>query len=67
MKAKIAYLTSPAPNTYVLNIQVEGREDLERFEISKAHLTNIIIDGTSWALRESIHRVPESSQVTQAG
>lgn len=49
--AKLAYLTTPSPNVYVLNIQVEG-EDIQRFEISKAHLINISVDGINMALRE---------------
>lgn len=53
MKAKIAYLTSPAPNVFVLNFQIDGAEGIERLEISKAHLSNIIIDGASFALRET--------------
>lgn len=59
MIAKIAYLTSPAPNRFILNFQEEGRDGISRIEISRAHLTNIIIDGASFAFRESSsHRVP---------
>ena len=53
MKAKIAYLTSPAPNVFILNYQEEGKEGIERVEITKAHLANIVIDGASYALREA--------------
>jgi hypothetical protein len=53
MKARIAYLTSPAPNVFILNYQEEGKEGIERVEITKAHLCNIIIDGASYALREA--------------
>lgn len=62
MIAKIAYLTSPAPGRFILNFQEEGKSGIERFEISQAHLANIIIDGTSLALREAFvhHRVPAS-------
>ncbi len=59
MKAKLAYLTSPAPNVFVLNIQEDGNEGIERVEISKAHLANILIDGAALALREHVNRVPE--------
>lgn len=61
--ARIAYLSTPAPGVYVLNIQPEGEEGIQRFEISRAHLANIVIDGASLALREShsSHRVPETS------
>lgn len=59
MIAKLAYLTTPAPNVFVLNVQPEGSDDILRFEICKAHLANILIAGTAVALREdSIHRVP---------
>lgn len=58
MKAKLAYLTTPAPSVFILNIQPEGSDDLLRFEICKAHLANILIAGTAVALREdSSHRV----------
>lgn len=58
MIARIAYLTTPAPGVYVLNIQPEGEDGCLRFEITKAHLCNIIVDGTSLALREIDNRVP---------
>lgn len=72
MIAKIAYLTTPGPDRYVLNFQLFGSENLQSIEISKGHLANIIIDGTSLALREnSINRVPatqtESASHEQAG
>lgn len=61
MIAKLAYLTTPAPGMFVLNIQPEGSDELLRFEICKAHLANILISGTAVALREdSIHRIPET-------
>lgn len=57
MIARLAYLTTPAPGVFILNYQVDG-EEIQRVEISKAHLVNILIDGTALALREqSIHRV----------
>lgn len=61
MIAKLAYLTTPAPDTFILNFQVDHEGEgafVFQFEISKAHLANILIDGTALALREtSIHRV----------
>jgi len=59
MIAKIAYLTSPAPNRFILNYQEEGKDGIERVEITKAHLANILIDGIALALRETSvpHRV----------
>ena len=56
MKAKLAYLTTPSPGVFVLNIQPEGEDDIRRFEITKAHLVNIILDGAALSLREN--RVP---------
>lgn len=50
--AKLAYLTTPSPGVFVFNYQIEGSE-IQRVEISKAHLINILIDGTAVALRES--------------
>ena len=51
MIAKIAYLTTPAVGRYVLNFQAFGSDDIVSIEISQSHLANIIIDGTSLALR----------------
>ncbi|WP_156795562.1 hypothetical protein [Bradyrhizobium icense] len=66
MIAKIAYLTTPGPDRFVFNFQAFGSEELQSIEISKAHLANIIIDGTSLALREtSIHRVPTNTNQGQ--
>ena len=67
MIAKLAYLTTPAPNRFILNFQsvdTLGNEVLMQVEISKAHLANLIIDGTSLALREAFvhHRVPETTR-----
>ena len=54
MKSRLAYLTSPAPQVYVLNIQICGSDELLRFEISEGHLANIVITGTSLALRAAV-------------
>jgi len=60
MIAKLAYLTSPAPNRFLLNFMPEDGTAVFQIEISRAHLANIIIDGASFSLREnSINRVPE--------
>lgn len=53
MIAKLAYLTTPAPDRFVLNIQPDGTTEFVQYEISKAHLANILIDGTALALRDS--------------
>ena len=60
MKAKIAYLTSPAPNRFVLNFQPEGTNTMVQYEISKGHLANIVITATDLAWRETslVNRVP---------
>lgn len=62
MIAKLAYLTTPGPDRFILNIQPFGSEDIMRFEICKAHLANILIDGTALALRESSNRVLVTNQ-----
>lgn len=69
MIAKIAYLTSPGPNRYVLNIQMFGSEGIERIEITEAHLANIVIDGASFALRKTRVSIPhtESAEDDRAG
>src|SRR6185312_12216851 len=66
MIAKLFYLTTPAPNRYVVNFQLFGSDELLSIEISKAHLTNVIIDGASLALREVHHRVPKYQQPRQS-
>jgi len=65
MIAKLAFLTSPAPNRYLLNIQKFGSDKTEQIEISEGHLANIVIDGASFALRKS-HRVPETKLTENA-
>lgn len=67
MIARLAYLTTPAPDRFVLNIQPEGSDDLLRFEIAKAHLVNILIDGAALAFREQYPaRVPNNSSQESA-
>lgn len=66
MIAKLAYLTTPAPNRFLLNFQSEGSDGILSVEITKAHLAGILITGTDLALRAqansfSIHRVPVAS------
>lgn len=53
MIAKLVYLTSPSPNRYILNFEEEGKDELCSLEISEGHLANIIIAGTSLALRKT--------------
>lgn len=65
MIAKLAYLTSPAPGRFLLNIQPFGSDDLLRFEIAQCHLANIVCDGASFALRES-HRVQSTISTENA-
>jgi len=65
--ARLAYLTTPGPDRFVLNIQPFGSDDLLHFEIAKAHLANILIDGAALALREySSNRVPNNSSQESA-
>lgn len=64
MIAKIAYLTSPAPNRFLLNFQhvdTLGNDALLVVEISEGHLANIITDGAHYAFRKQCsNRVPET-------
>lgn len=63
MIARLAYLTSPKPGVFMLNFQLEDEITSIQFEISRAHLANIIIDGASFSLRETCsNRVPAASQ-----
>lgn len=58
MIAKLAYLTTPAPGRYVVNIQTFGSDDLMKIEVSPDQMRNILIDGVTLMLRQSFHRVP---------
>ncbi|WP_136623949.1 hypothetical protein [Bradyrhizobium centrolobii] len=53
MKAQLAWLTSPEPNVYMLNIQPEGWISPMTIELSESHLANIVADGAHFALRKS--------------
>jgi hypothetical protein len=64
--AKIAYLTSPSPHRYILNIQKFGSDALEQIEISEGHLANIIADGAHHAFRKQCNRVPSTSNLETA-
>lgn len=66
MKARLAYLTTPAPDVFVLNLQPEGCDGILRFEISKMHLANILISGTAVALRETSKTAFPASQTESA-
>jgi hypothetical protein len=59
--AKIAYLSTPGPDRFVLNVQTFGNDVLQQFEITKAHMINILLDGTALALRESNRVQPTTS------
>jgi len=63
--AKLFYLTSPAPGSYLIHYQLSGSDVLTSVEIAKAHLANVVIDGASFALRES-NRVPNNTSQESA-
>lgn len=66
MIAKLAYITTPQAGVVVINIQPEGSNETIPYEISKAHLANILIDGCALALRDQYpHRVSVASQTTE--
>ena len=58
-KAKLAYLITPQRDRYVLMIQMHDSDEVMQVEISKHHLANIIIDGTTLALRDVDNRATE--------
>lgn len=58
-KAHLAFLTTPLRGVYVLNIQLEGSSDVLTYEVSKGQLANILIDGTTLALRDVDNRSRE--------
>lgn len=62
MKARLAYLTTPARGVYVINLQAEGSEETIAVEISRRHLANIIADGASLALRDFDDRAPRAAK-----
>lgn len=66
MIAKLAYLTTPSPGRYMLNLQICGSDEFIRIEIGKAHLINILIDGTAYALREEQYLNRVSSTQTES-
>lgn len=59
MIAKLFYLTSPAPDRYIINVQLAGTTDLMKIEIAECHLANVVADGAHYALRK-LDRVPET-------
>jgi hypothetical protein len=59
LKARLAYLTTPQRDRYVLAIQMDDSDELMHVEITKRHLANIIVDGASLALRDVDNRAME--------
>lgn len=66
MIAKLAYLTTPDPGRYMLNIQPFGSDELISIEIGPDQMRNILSDGVSLMLRQSFHRVPVASPTESA-
>lgn len=65
--AKIAYLTSPSAGRYVFNFQPFGSDELISIEVGPDHMRNILIDGITYWLRNSLHRVPVQINQESAG
>lgn len=59
--AKMAWLTSPDAGRYVLNFQIFGSEEVVAIEVSPDHMRNLLLDGTTHWLRNSLHRVPNNT------
>jgi hypothetical protein len=56
---RLAFLTSPEPGKYYLNIQINEADAPRQFEIEDFHLANIVADGAHYLLRKSVlSRVP---------
>lgn len=51
--ARLAYITTPEPERFIINVQAFGSDKLVRVEIMRAHLANIVADGANMLLRES--------------
>lgn len=67
MIAKLAYLTSPAPDRFILNIQFHEGGNIFELEISEGHLANIIADGAHYAFRKQcVTRVPSTKETTRS-
>lgn len=58
MIAKLAYLTSPSAGRYVFNFQTFGSDELISIEVGPDHMRNMLDDGITHWLRNSLHRVP---------
>jgi len=58
MISKLAYLTSPQPGRYIFNFQPFGSDALTSVEIAPDQMRNILNDGITHWLRNSLHRVP---------
>ena len=58
MIAKLAYLTTPDPGRYMLNVQAFGSAELISIEVAPDQMRNILIDGVALMLRQSFHRIP---------
>ena len=63
MIAKLAYVTTPHPDRFMLIFQAFGSGELIEIEIARSHLANIVADGANLLLREStLNRVPVATK-----
>jgi hypothetical protein len=59
-RAHIAFLTNPSPGVFVFNTTIQGMPpgEILEIEITKAQLSNMVVDGAGMALRyNSVHAV----------
>lgn len=54
MIAKLAYLTTPAPDRYMLNYQAFGSSEVISIEIPPEAMRNILTHGVTLMLRQPI-------------
>ena len=66
MISKLFYLTSPAPGRYLINIQLFGSDELMSIEVGPDQMRNVLIDGITHWLRNSLHRVPVTTNTENA-
>lgn len=50
-KAKLFYLTEPAPGVFIVNYQLPGQDGISRFEVTANHVRGAVSDGAAMAFR----------------
>jgi hypothetical protein len=66
MIAKLFYLNSPDVGRYIVKVQIFGSDELMEIEVAPDQLRNVLIDGITHWLRNSLHRVPVTTSTESA-